>query len=108
MNKKNMAKIGATVGLFNILIIRALSEKYGNDIRIMIAGIAVIMGIIIVLFLLFMKQYFAGVILAIMFLPVAIGFIGLYLDKSYLMDISIISILIIMPIIINIAPKYRK
>jgi len=108
VEKKNITRIGASVGLFSVLLSRALSEKYGNDIRIMISGIAVTIGIVIVSFLFFMKQYVTGVILAIMFLPVVIGFIGLYLDKSYLVNIGIILIFIIMPIIIKIAPKYRK
>lgn len=108
MKKKNTLKIGASVGLFSVLISRVLSERYGNDARIMISGIAVTIGIVIVSFLFFMKQYVTGVILAIMFLPVVIGFIGLYLDKSYLVNIGIILIFIIMPIIIKIAPKYRK
>ncbi|WP_346878576.1 hypothetical protein [Clostridium sp. UBA7791] len=108
MNKKNMPKIGATVGLFNILIIRALSEKYGNDIRIMIGGISVIIGISIILFMLCMKEYVVALILLAMMLPIVIGFIGLYLEKSYLMDIGIISLLIIIPILIKIIPKYRK
>ncbi len=108
MEKKNITRIGASVGLLGVLLSRALSEKYGNDIRIMISGIAVTIGIVIVSFLFFMKQYVTGVILAMMFLPVVIGFIGLYLDKSYLVNIGIILIFIIMPIIIKIAPKYRK
>jgi len=108
MKKKNTLKIGASVGLFSVLISSVLSERYGNDARIMIGGISVIIGISIILFMLCMKEYVVALILLAMMLPIVIGFIGLYLDKSYLMDIGIISIFIIMPIIIKIAPKYRK
>jgi len=108
MKKKNIPKIGASVGLFGVLMSRALSEKYGNDIRIMISGIAVLICIISILFVFCMKYYALALMLLAMMTPLILGFIGLYLDKSYLMDIGIISIFIIIPIIVKIAPKYKK
>lgn len=108
MNKKNMPKIGAAVGLFNILIIRALSEKYGNDIRIMIGGISVIIGISIILFMLCMKEYVVALILLAMMLPGIIAVIGVWLDNIYIMGSGIVLLFIIGPILIKIIPKYRK
>jgi len=103
-----MPKIGAAVGLFNILIIRALSEKYGNDIRIMIGGISVIIGISIILFMLCMKEYVVALILLAMMLPGIIAVIGVWLDNIYIMGSGIVLLFIIGPILIKIIPKYRK
>ncbi len=96
MKKKNTLKIGASVGLFSVLISRVLSERYGNDARIMIGGISVIIGIGIILFMLCMKEYVIALLLLGIMLPGIIAVIG------------VILIFIIMPIIIKIAPKYRK
>lgn len=108
MKKKDTLKIGASVGLFSLLIIRALSEKYGNNARIMIGGISVIIGICIILFILCMKKYVLALLsLGVMLLGI-IGFIGMLLDNIYIVGAGIVLVFIIMPIIIKIAPKYRK
>jgi len=92
MKKKDTLKIGASVGLFSLLIIRALSEKYGNNARIMIGGISVIIGICIILFILCMKKYVLALLsLGVMLLGI-IGFIGMLLDNIYCRSWNSISI----------------
>ena len=108
MNKKNIPKMGAAVGLFSILIIRALSEKYGNNARIMIGGISVIIVIGIILFMLCMKEYVLALLLLGMMLPCIIAFIGVLLDNIYIAGAGIVLLFIIIPIIVKIAPKYKK
>lgn len=108
MKKKNIPKIGASVGLFGVLMSRALSEKYGNNIRIMIVGISVIILISILLFTLSMKEYILVLLLLGMILPAIIIFIGLWLDNIYIAGAGIVLVFIIMPIIAKIAPKYKK
>jgi ABC-type multidrug transport system permease subunit len=108
MKKKNIPKIGASVGLFGVLMSRALSEKYGNNIRIMILGIAVLICITSILFVFCMKDYVLALLLLAMITPLIIAFIGLCLDNIYIGGVGIALIFIIMPIIIKIVPKYRK
>jgi len=108
MNKKDIPKMGALIGLFSILIIRALSEKYGNNARIMIGGILVIIGIGMILFVLCMKKYSLALLLLGVMLPSIIAFIGVLLDNIYIAGVGIVLIFIIMPIIAKIAPKYKK
>ncbi len=108
MKKKNTLKIGASVGLFSVLISRVLSERYGNDARIMIGGISVIIGIGIILFMLCMKEYVIALLLLGIMLPGIIAVIGVWLENGYIVATGVILIFIIMPIIIKIAPKYRK
>ena len=106
MNKiKNKGIIGVLLGL---TISKIIGKYYGYSAdKIIIYALASI-SIILALYGVIKKQYILTLFILIIFIPVNIIVIGLYLNNNILFFGGIFSIFIIFPLIIKILGKKRK
>lgn len=106
--KKKMAAINIFAVTFGMIASRFLAARYGNNGRVILGLVTLWFIILCILPLFFMKKYLVAIVLLILVLPAAAMVLGVYLENLYIVLTSIVSILVLIPILIKVLKKFAK
>lgn len=104
--QKKMTILGVIAVLLGIYISRILTNRYGNDGRVIIASIALGISILALLIMVLKKKYIEAIAVLSMILPGIMIFIGIYKDSILLTAAGLLLVFITIPIMIKVLPKY--
>ncbi|WP_160680639.1 hypothetical protein [Clostridium sp. C8-1-8] len=96
---KKTTNIGVLSVLIGIIISRMIGNYFGNDCRIILMAIVLILGFAIVAYLSINKNYLASVMFLFIFLPLVVSFIGIYMGNLYILFGGIVIFLIVLIIL---------
>ena len=100
--KKINKYLGVLSVLLGIILSRFMVAKYGENSRIALITICLILLSIIIGWLIINKKYLDSIITTAISIPILIGGIGLYLDNLRLSELGIALLIITIPIMIKV------
>lgn len=106
--KKYMPFLGTIGVLLTIRFSRVMVGKYGENARIIIMVVALLISLLALVGIVYKKKYLAALGSLSMVLPLVVMTIGIYLDNIYLGALGLGLMFALISIMIKILPKYKK
>ncbi|MEG0307614.1 MAG: hypothetical protein RR636_06710 [Clostridium sp.] len=97
-------KFGALSGLFAIWLSRTVYSKYGDDGRLMVMYLGLLVLLALMIYGIYIKNYKLSIAVVLITIPLIIGTIGAYLDNA----IYIFGGLILFFVVLAIGTVYAK